>query len=155
MKGGAFAIVSVLRIIGNFKNIEDLRGLAKNSKWLAFMFSIILLSLAGIPPLLGFWSKAILFLSAIFGNLWWLAAIAFLNSALSLFYYARIIKVMYIDIDIAEEPTFELRPIPKHYWIPIGATIVVLMGIGLFPQLLVNSLFDVVQTTLATIAGSI
>ncbi|MFX0062689.1 MAG: NADH-quinone oxidoreductase subunit N [Candidatus Hermodarchaeota archaeon] len=154
MKGGAFAIVAVLRIIGNFKNIDDLKGLAKNSKWLAFMFSIILLSLAGIPPLLGFWSKAVLFLSAIFGNLWWLAAIAFLNSALSLFYYARIIKIMYIDIDIADEPTFELRPVPKYYWIPIGATVVALIGIGLFPQILVNQLFDVVQTILATIAGS-
>ncbi|MHA2297747.1 MAG: NADH-quinone oxidoreductase subunit N [Candidatus Hodarchaeales archaeon] len=156
MKGGAFAIVVMLLIVGNFKSIDDLTGIAKRSRWLAFAFGVILLSLAGIPPLLGFWSKVTLFLSAVAGNLWWLAVAALLNSALSLFYYARIIKIMYIDLDEVEESPVKLNTIPRYYWIPVGFTVIALIGIGLFPVFLVNELYkvagDVLSLFLATIS---
>ncbi|MHA2297749.1 MAG: NADH-quinone oxidoreductase subunit N [Candidatus Hodarchaeales archaeon] len=152
MKGGAFAIVAILLIAGDLKSIDDLTGLAKKSRWLAFTFGVMLLSLAGIPPLLGFWSKVTLFLSAVAGDLWWLAVAALLNSALSLFYYARVIKIMYMDSEETEEPV-KLRNIPRYYWIPVGFTVIALIGIGLFPVFLVNEIYKVAGEVLTLFAG--
>lgn len=104
MKSGAFMVVAALTVRGVGEHIDDYRGLAKRSPFLAFSMLLFLLSLAGIPPLAGFASKFVLFSSAVDASLvpgqsWlvWLAVAGVLNSALSLYYYARVIKRMYME----------------------------------------------------------
>lgn len=86
------------------ERLDDFKGLARRSPFLAISMTLFLLSLAGIPPLAGFASKFVLFSSAVYGSMdpgpgWliWLAVAGVLNSALSLYYYARVIKYMYMD----------------------------------------------------------
>jgi NADH-quinone oxidoreductase subunit N len=104
MKGGAFMVVAALyHATGKFNSIEDYRGLHRRSPLMAFAMMIFLLALAGVPPTGGFFSKFVLFSSAV--DLWvqteswviWLAVAGILNSALSLYYYVRVIKYMYVE----------------------------------------------------------
>ena len=75
--------------------IDDIAGLSKKSRWTALFLAIMLLSLAGVPLTGGFIAKYFLFFSLIIGDLWWLAVIAIINSAISIFYYFRIIIYAY------------------------------------------------------------
>jgi NADH-quinone oxidoreductase subunit N len=93
MKGGAFITMNTVK--GDNLQVSDLSGLAKKAPGVAVGFSIMLLALAGIPLTGGFFAKYLLFLSLIEGGLWWLAVIAILNSAISVFYYFRIILYMF------------------------------------------------------------
>jgi len=104
MKSGAFMVVAGMGAAAIGEKLEDFKGLGKRSPFLALAMALFLLSLAGIPPLAGFASKFVLFSSAVYGSIdpgpgWliWLAVAAVLNSALSLYYYARVIKYMYMD----------------------------------------------------------
>ena len=101
MKGGAFLVVAGLETRGIPDDVEAWKGLGRRMPFLAFSMTILLLSLAGIPPLGGFFSKFVLFSSAVSAaqlNPWYLALAVsgVLNSALSLYYYSRVIWTMYI-----------------------------------------------------------
>ena len=103
MKGGAFIIVAGLATATLGENIDDYKGLYRRAPLMAFAMTIMLFSLAGIPPLAGFASKFVLFSGAIYaseiaGEQWllWLAVAAIINSAISLYYYARVVKYMYL-----------------------------------------------------------
>jgi len=111
MKAGAFLVVAGTESRGIPDDIEAYKGLGKRMPFLAFSMTIFLLSLAGIPPLGGFFSKLVLFSSAVNAaqfNTWYLslAISGVLNSALSLYYYARVVWYMYIL-----EPEAEARKI--------------------------------------------
>jgi len=80
-----------------YENINDLSGLSKNHPILAFGFLIILFSLAGIPPLAGFFAKFYVFMSVIEAEMYALAIIGLITTVVSSFYYLRIIKVIYFD----------------------------------------------------------
>ncbi|MEK2689397.1 NADH-quinone oxidoreductase subunit N [Bdellovibrio sp. GT3] len=103
---GAFAIASMLEKSENhIVNIDDLAGFAKQRPMLALCMTIFLLSLAGIPPALGFFGKFYLFNAAIGEGLLWLAIWGMVNSVISVYYYLRPIVVMYMkdgNADIAE-----------------------------------------------------
>ena len=102
MKSAAFIAVAAVAITLASYSIEKYRGLAKRMPLTAIALSISLLALAGVPPLNGFWSKLVLFNSAIITGpeVWWgpyLAIAGVLNSALSLGYYAWIMRKMYME----------------------------------------------------------
>ena len=80
-----------------FENINDLSGLSKNHPVVAFCFAATLFSLAGIPPLAGFFAKFYVFKSVIEANMIYLAIIGLIASVISAFYYLRIVKIMYFD----------------------------------------------------------
>ena len=80
-----------------FENIEDLSGISKNHPILSFAFLIILFSLAGIPPLAGFFAKFYIFMAVIEQSMYFLAITGLLATVVSAFYYLRIIKVIYFD----------------------------------------------------------
>lgn len=136
MKSGAFFVLVALATVGLGERLGDFSGLNKRSPFLAFSMAIFVLSLAGIPPLAGFTSKFVLFSGAIFGAsdgqewLVWLAVAGILNSALSLFYYARIIKVMYMN----DAPVKAKLMIPKSVKIAIGAALIATIVIGIYPE---------------------
>ncbi|MDW5561979.1 MAG: NADH-quinone oxidoreductase subunit N [Methanomassiliicoccus sp.] len=137
MKGGAFMIVAALSYVALGENISDYKGLARRAPLIALSMAIFLFALAGIPPLSGFWSKVILFSSAIdaaqvAGQQWmmWLAVAGILNSALSLYYYVRVIKYMFVDEGVSTE---KLK-IPMSMSVAIAICVIATIAIGLWPN---------------------
>lgn len=95
---GTFACVLAMRRKGgNVENIEDLSGLAKTDLTYASILAMLMFSLAGIPPLAGFWAKWYVFLPAIKAGLYPLAVIGVVTSVVGAFYYLRIVKIMFFD----------------------------------------------------------
>ena len=80
-----------------YEDIEDLSGLSKNHPLLSLSFLVILFSLAGIPPLAGFFAKFYIFKSVLEQSMYFLAIVGLLSTVVAAFYYLRIIKVMYFD----------------------------------------------------------
>ena len=80
-----------------FETIEDLSGLSKNHPILSLSFLIILFSLAGIPPLAGFFAKFYVFKSVIEQSMYFLAIVGLLSTVIAAYYYLKIIKVIYFD----------------------------------------------------------
>jgi NADH-quinone oxidoreductase subunit N len=109
MSLGAFAAILSMRIGDRYvENIGDLAGLARTNGFMAFVIAMMMFSLAGIPPLAGFFAKWYVFLAAINGGLYGLAVIGMLASTVAAFYYLRVIKIMYFD-----EPA---RPFDRVNW---------------------------------------
>lgn len=135
MKGGAFIVVAALITVGIGEKISDYKGLAKRAPLVAAAMLLFLFSLAGIPPLAGFTSKFVLFSGAIYVNgvvqtQWiWLAFIAILNSAISLYYYAKVVKAMYIDKGESEE---KLK-VKKSHAVAIAICVIAVVALGVFP----------------------
>ena len=102
---GTFAcILAMRRGDAMVEDIGDLAGLARTNPVMAFMLAMLLFSLAGIPPLAGFFAKFYVFLAAIQAGLYPLAVIGVLASVVGAYYYLRIVKIMYFD-----EPVGALR----------------------------------------------
>ncbi len=100
---GAFAcVLSMRRKSGNVEEISELAGLAKSDLPLASILAVLMFSLAGIPPLAGFWAKWYAFLPAIKAGLYPLAILGIIASVVGAFYYLRIVKLMFFDA--ATEP---------------------------------------------------
>jgi NADH-quinone oxidoreductase subunit N len=105
---GMFACIVAMRRRGRaVERIADLGGLSKSDPGMAAALTIFLFSMAGIPPFAGFIGKYFVFVAAVNAGLWTLALLGMLASAISAFYYIRIIKVMYFD---APEAAFDARP---------------------------------------------
>jgi NADH-quinone oxidoreductase subunit N len=95
---GVFACVLAMRRKGVYvETISDLAGLGKTNKGHAFVLAMLMFSLAGIPPLAGFFGKLFVFLAAVKAGLWPLAIIGVVASVVGAYYYLRIIKIMYFD----------------------------------------------------------
>jgi len=98
MNLGAFGCIFMMKRENIFyDNINDLSGLSKNHPLLALGFLIILFSLAGIPPLAGFFAKFYIFMAVIEAKMFTLAIIGLITTDVSAFYYLRIIKIIYFD----------------------------------------------------------
>ena len=98
MNIGAFACMYLMRKNGSYlEDINDLSGLSKKQPMLSMAFLVIFFSLAGIPPLAGFFAKFYVFMSVIENEMYTLAIIGLLTTVISAFYYLRIIKIIYFD----------------------------------------------------------
>ena len=98
MNIGAFSCLYLLKKDGEYReNISDLSGLSKKQPLLAISFLVILFSLAGVPPLAGFFAKFYVFTAVIEQKMYALAIIGLLTTVISAFYYLRIIKIIYFD----------------------------------------------------------
>ena len=99
---GSFAVILAMRRQGvAVENISDLAGLARTHPTMAFLFAMLMFSLAGIPPLAGFFAKFYVFLAAINAGLYALAVIGVLSSVVGAYYYLMIVKTMYFDDPVA------------------------------------------------------
>jgi len=104
---GSFAIIIAMKRNGQaLEQISDFAGLSRTNPLLAFFFAMFLFSLAGVPPLAGFFAKFYVFVAAIKSGLFTLAVIGVLTSVVGAFYYLSIVKVMYFD-----EPVGKLDPV--------------------------------------------
>ena len=129
MNFGVFAcVLAVVNDTGS-ESLDAFRGLSKRAPGVALMCAIFLLSLAGIPPLLGFFGKFLLFGSAIDAHLPWLAIAGILNSAIALYYYVNIIRWMYFTAPTRSEP---LRSAPALR-VALGLCAAATLLLGLFP----------------------
>lgn len=98
MSMGAFAMVIALDRQGIETNrLEDFSGLAERSPWLAFIMLILMFSMAGVPPFLGFWAKWFVFREVIETGYLWLAVVGVVFAIIGAFYYLRVVKLMYFD----------------------------------------------------------
>ena len=98
MNLGAFALVLSMKRAGQpVESISDLAGLSRNRLPMALALLVVFFSMAGIPPLAGFFGKFLVFTAAVEAGFWWLAVIGLVTSVLSAFYYIRIIKVAFFD----------------------------------------------------------
>lgn len=103
MTTGTFGVVLIMRRNGMAaERISDLAGLSRNSPVLAYSLAILMLSMAGIPPLAGFFGKLMVFQAAVSQGLFTLAVLGVLSSVVAAYYYLRIVKVMFFDE--AQEP---------------------------------------------------
>ncbi len=126
---GAFAaIIAFSNQVGS-DEIEDYAGLAARSPLLALAFAFCLFSLIGIPPLAGFFGKFYVFAEAYGRGLGWLVLIGLINSAISMYYYLRVVKVMYLNPAVNES---RVR-VPAALATALGVTSVgvVILGIGI------------------------
>jgi NADH-quinone oxidoreductase subunit N len=95
---GTFAAILMMRVNGRpVEAVADLAGLAKTDGFMAFFLGVMMFSLAGIPPLAGFFAKWYVFNAAIQAHLYPLAVIGVLASTVAAYYYLRIVKIMYFD----------------------------------------------------------
>jgi NADH-quinone oxidoreductase subunit N len=135
---GAFAcILAMRREEGPIETISELAGLARTNGPMAFLFAMLLFSLAGLPPLAGFFAKFYVFLAAIKAGLYVLAVIGVIASVIGAYYYLLIVKVMYFD-----EPAPGFAPMRTELKVVLGIT-------GLF-----NLLFFVVPSPLVNAAAA-
>ena len=132
---GAFAVLLCLRRGGKaVEAITDFSGLSKTNPVIALAMTVLRFSLAGVPPLAGFFGKYFMFLAAVKAGLLPLAIIGVLSSVVAAFYYLRIIKVMYFD-----EPVGALDPLPD--WgvkVVLGLSSLAMIGITLAPSPLIE-----------------
>lgn len=104
---GSFAVILAMKRDGQpLENISDFAGLSRTNPMLAFVFAMLLFSLAGVPPLAGFFAKWYVFVAAIKANLFTLAVIGVLTSVIGAYYYLAIVRLMYFD-----EPSSKLDPV--------------------------------------------
>ncbi|MCX8506152.1 MAG: NADH-quinone oxidoreductase subunit NuoN, partial [Alphaproteobacteria bacterium] len=128
---GTFGCILVLSRDGKpFDELSDLAGLAKYHPWLAAALTVFMFSMAGIPPLAGFFSKLYIFRTAMNNNLVGLAVVGVLASVVSAYYYCRIIKLIYFDA-----PTKgKLDPIPREVAWVIAITAIIVVVFVLAPN---------------------
>jgi NADH-quinone oxidoreductase subunit N len=97
---GVFAVVLMMKRRNIMvENISDLSGLGRSHPMMALAMMVFMFSMAGIPPLAGFWGKLYIFIAAVEAKLFWPAVLGVLASVVAAYYYVRIVKVMYFDED--------------------------------------------------------
>jgi NADH-quinone oxidoreductase subunit N len=131
MNIGAFAVISLLeREDGGGLTLNDYAGLSSQQPVLAALLSVFLFSLAGIPPLAGFFGKYYVFLAAVKAGMTWLAIVGVLTSLVSVYYYLNIVVLMYFKEgqgQVAAKPA-------KATLIAIGIAAILVLGFGLYPS---------------------
>jgi NADH-quinone oxidoreductase subunit N len=127
---GAFLVVHAVAEDGGGHDVGSLAGLARRSPWLGAALLLFLLSLAGIPFVIGFWTKLYVFLAAYRAGLGWLVALGVALAVVALFYYLRVARAAYMS-----EP---VEPRAPRLGAPLGAAIfvclVAIVGLGLWPR---------------------
>jgi NADH-quinone oxidoreductase subunit N len=147
---GTFGIILLLARDGfESEEIADLRGLNRRSPWYAFVMLLLMFSLAGIPPTVGFYAKLVvlqaLFADGVTAAMVWLAVIAVVFSVIGAFYYLRVVKAMYFDDPPAPAPAI-VATIDMRVALSVNGALVLLLGI--VPQYLLKLCADAVLRAL-------
>jgi NADH-quinone oxidoreductase subunit N len=141
MKTAAFILVWALSIkLAKRITYDDLAGLSKRAPLAAGLFAILMLSLAGMPLTVGFWSKLVLFQSAVVAGMWWLALIGLLNSVFSLGYYLRVMRYTYM-VDAPDDSRIKLPAIPMA---AVVICVIAVITLFIFPSIILDYAFAAV-----------
>ncbi|WP_372696214.1 NADH-quinone oxidoreductase subunit NuoN [Immundisolibacter sp.] len=126
----AFGMIMLLSRAGfEAERIEDFRGLNQRSPWLALVMLVVMFSLAGVPPTVGFYAKLGVIEAVLRHDLLWLAIVAVIFSVVGAFYYLRVVKAMYFDA--AEEQPAIVPALDVRVFIGVNGLLV--LGLGIFP----------------------
>ena len=135
MSLGSFGIIMLLARKGfEAENISDLTGLNQRSPWFAFMMMVLMLSMAGIPPTVGFWAKLSVLSAVVSIDMVWMAVIAVFFSIIGIFYYLRIIKVMYFD-DAVDDAPLECG---RDMQLALSTNGLAILALGFYPAALMS-----------------
>ena len=131
---GTFGCVLAMRREGGYvEDIDDLAGLSKTHPMMAFILAMLMFSLAGIPPLAGFFAKWYVFVAAVEAKLYALAVIGVVTSVVGAYYYLRIVKIMYFD-----EAKAPFLPMSAAIRLVVGVSGVFVLAFWLYPAPLVT-----------------
>ena len=130
---GGFGLLAMISRKGfDAENLIDLKGLNRRSPWMAGMILLILFSMAGVPPTVGFWAKLFVLEAVINNGMIWLAGVAVFFSIIGAFYYLRAVKMMYFDQPI-DEAKLEVSTDSS---VAFSVNGLAMLGLGLFPAVL-------------------
>jgi NADH-quinone oxidoreductase subunit N len=130
---GTFGIMLLLSREGfEAENLDDYKGLNQRSPWYAAMMLLLMFSMAGVPPVVGFYAKLSVLWAVVEAGYVWLAVVAVLFSLIGAFYYLRIVKLMYFDAPQDQSPLVSNSPMR----IVLSLNGLAVLGFGLFPGLL-------------------
>jgi NADH-quinone oxidoreductase subunit N len=130
---GAFGMIVLLSRAGfEAEHIEDFKGLNERNSWYAALMLILMLSMAGVPPMIGFWAKWSVLAQVVDAGFVWLAIVAVMFAIIGAFYYLRIIKLMYFD------KASDMTPIEAgmDMRVALSANALVILLLGIMPQTL-------------------
>jgi NADH-quinone oxidoreductase subunit N len=127
------------------ENIDDFRGLNSRNPWLAALMAILMFSMAGLPPFVGFYAKLAILQSLVGAGYVWLAVAAVMFSLIGAFYYLRVVKVLYFDTPKADAPIYQSIP-DVQALLSINGLAVLMLGI--MPQPLITLCTYAMQMTL-------
>jgi NADH-quinone oxidoreductase subunit N len=146
MTVGTFACILSMRRKGRLvEGIDDLKGLARTQPMMALALAVFMFSMAGIPPLAGFFAKLYVFLAAVETGLYVLAVLGVLSSVVGAYYYLRIVKLMYFD---EPEESFD-RPLDREVGLILTATGLVIALFAVLP----GPLFDGAAVAAQSLVG--
>ncbi|MCK5726604.1 MAG: NADH-quinone oxidoreductase subunit NuoN [Thiotrichaceae bacterium] len=140
--GGFAILIALSHEDGDAEELDDLRGLSRRHPWYAFMMMLFLFSMAGVPPLVGFFAKLYILQAVVSAGFVWLAVIAVLMSVVGAFYYLRAIKLMYFDKPIDERSIS--MSISFNALLSVNGLLVV--ALGLTPSLMALCLIAIKQS---------
>ena len=116
-------------------NVDDLKGLNKRNPWMALMLMLVMFSMAGVPPMFGFFTKLLVLKALVDVQLTWVAVFGLMFAVVGAYYYIRIVKVMYF-----EEPSDKTRlSFSRSTTVLYSANCLGLLAMGLFPAALINA----------------
>ncbi len=132
---GTFAMIMILSRSGfEAENISDFKGLNKRNTWFALMTMLLMFSLAGIPPMVGFYAKFAVLQAVVNAGYVWLAIVAVVFSLVGAFYYLRIVKFMYFDAPETKEPLV----VKPDVTVLVSVNSLAVLALGIFPQSLMG-----------------
>jgi len=145
MNLGAFGMI-LLMSRGGFEaeNLEDFRGLNQRSPWYAFLMLLLMFSMAGVPPTVGFYAKLSVLQAVINAGFLWLAVVAVAFSLVGAFYYLRLVRLMYFD---APTDTAPIAP-RLDVRVLLSANGLAMLLFGIFPQPLMKLCLDSILVSL-------
>lgn len=136
----AFGMIITLARTGfEFDEIKDFKGLNQRNPWLAAMMLIIMFSMAGIPPFIGFYAKVVVLQEVITAGFVWLAIVGVVTAVAGAFYYLRVVKVMYFDSSPVEG---ELKATTKEMAVAVSVFSLALLALGLMPAWLMSVAYN-------------
>jgi NADH-quinone oxidoreductase subunit N len=147
MTMGSFGALVFLSHKGfEFENLDDLKGLNRRNPWYAFILLLIMFSLAGVPPTVGFYAKLVVLSAAVNAGQVWLAVAAVFFSVIGAYYYLRVVKLMYFD-----EPTGAASEAnlfgaqTRGMRVLLSANGLALLVLGLLPQWLMDICYSAIK----------
>lgn len=134
MTVAAFGLLVLLSRKGvEIEEVDDLKGLNKRNPWLAFMMMIVMFSMAGVPPTVGFFTKLLVLKAVVDAHMTWVAVLGLVFAVIGAYYYLRIIKVMYFD-EARDNSPVQLSAPTKFVF---SANCLALLYFGIFPSALI------------------
>jgi NADH-quinone oxidoreductase subunit N len=146
MSLGSFGLVVYLSQNGHeAEHLDDFKGLNSRHPWLAALMAILMFSMAGIPPFVGFYAKLSILQSLVGAGFLWLAVVAVMFSLIGAFYYLRVVKILYFDAPRADAPAmtpaFDIQAL-------LSANGLAVLALGILPQPLITLCTYAMQMTL-------